>query len=330
MKAVIFHKYEDLDSLELMELEIPTPRDNEVLIKVHASSINSWDGDILKGIPLANRFQFGLFKPKKKVLGFDVAGHVEKVGRKVKQLKAGDEVFGDISTSGMGAMAEYVCAPEKVLAIKPAGMTFEEAAALPHTGVLALQGLRDKGNIHKGQKVLINGAGGGSGTFGVQIAKLFGAEVTCVDRERKFDMLRSLGTDHVFDYTKEDFTRKGQVYDLILDVVTYRSIFDYKRILSPGGIYVMLGGGDYAKVTQMFFLGPLITLTQRLFRGKAGKKMGILMHKPNKTDLNTLIKLFEAGKVVPVIDRTYPLSELAEAFRFYGKDLSLGKVVITI
>jgi len=330
MKAVIFHKYEDLDSLELIELEKPIPRDNEVLIKVHASSINSWDGDILKGTPLANRFQFGLFKPKKKVLGFDVAGHVEEVGGKVKQLKAGDEVFGDISTSGMGAMAEYVCAPEKVLAIKPAGMTFKEAAALPHTGVLALQGLRDKGHIQEGQKVLINGAGGGSGTFGVQIAKLFGAEVTCVDREMKFDMLRSLGTDHVFDYTMEDFTRKGQVYDLILDVVTYLSIRDYKRILSPGGIYVMLGGGDYAKVTQVFFLGPLITMTQRLFRGKAGKKMGVLMHKPNKKDLNTLRELFEAGKVSPVIDKTYTLSEVTEAFRYYGEGLAQGKVVITI
>ena len=330
MKAAIFHKYEDLDSLELIELEIPTPRDNEVLIKVHASSVNSWDGDILKGIPFVNRVSFGLFKPKTKIIGCDIAGQVEKVGRNVKHLKAGDEVLGDISTSGMGGMAEYVCAPEKVLALKPVGMTFEEAAAIPHTGVLALQGLRDKGHIHKGQKVLINGAGGGSGTFGVQIAKLFGAEVTCVDQERKFDMLRSLGADNLIDYTKENFTKNGQVYDLILDVVTYRSIFEYKRSLGPKGIYVMLGGGDYAKVTQIFFLGPLITMTQSLFRRKAGKKMGILMHKPNKKDLNTLIKLFEAGKVVPVIDRTYPLSELAEAFRYYGQGLSLGKIVITI
>ena len=330
MKAAVFHKYEDLDSLELIELEIPTPRDNEVLIKVHASSVNSWDGDILKGIPLANRFEFGLFKPKRKVLGCDIAGQVEKVGRNVKHLKAGDEVLGDISTSGMGGMAEYVCAPEKILALKPVGMTFEEAAAIPHTGVLALQGLRDKGHIHEGQKVLINGAGGGSGTFGVQIAKLYGAEVTCVDQERKFDMLRSLGADHVIDYTKEDFTKNGQLYDLILDVVTYRSIFDYKRALGPKGIYVMLGGGDYAKVTQIFFLGPLITMTQSLFRRKTGKKMGILMHKPKKMDLDTLIELYKAGKVVPVIDRTYPISELAEAFRYYGEGLSLGKVVIII
>jgi NADPH:quinone reductase-like Zn-dependent oxidoreductase len=330
MKAAIFHKYKDLDSLELIELEKPTPRDNEVLIKVHASSVNSWDWDILKGIPFANRIQFGLFKPKNKIIGCDIAGQVEKVGRNVKHLKAGDEVFGDISTSGMGGMAEYVCAPGKILALKPGGMTFEEAAAIPHTGVLALQALRDKGHIHEGQKVLINGAGGGSGTFGVQIAKLFGAEVTCVDSERKFDMLRSLGADHVIDYTKDGFTRNGKAYDLILDVVTYRSINDYKRALSPKGIYVMLGGGSYARVFQIFFLGPLITMTQSLFRGKAGKKMGILIHKPNKTDLDSLTELFEAGKVVPVIDRTYPLSELAEAFRYFGEGLSLGKVVITI
>jgi len=330
MKAAIFHKYKALDSLELTEMEIPSPGDNEVLIKVHASSVNSWDGDILKGIPFVNRMQFGLFKPKNKIIGCDIAGQVEKTGKNVKHLKAGDEVFGDISTSGMGGMAEYVCAPENILALKPGGMTFEEAAAIPHTGVLALQGLRDKGRIHEGQKVLINGAGGGSGTFALQIAKLFGAEVTCVDRERKFDMLRSLGADHVLDYTQEDFTRNGQLYDLILDVVTYRSISDYKRILSPGGIYVMLGGGSYAKVTRIFFMGPIITITQRLLRGKAGKKMGILMHKPNKTDLDSLTELFEAGKVIPLIDRTYPISELGEAFRYYGEGLALGKVVITI
>ncbi len=330
MKAIVFSKYEALDSLQVIELEIPSPKDNEVLIKVHASSINSWDSDILKGIPFASRVEFGLFNPKKKVLGCDVAGQVEQVGRNVKHFKVGDEVFGDISTSGKGAMAEYVCAPEKMLALKPTGMTFEEAAATPHTGVLALQGLRNKGHIHEGQKVLINGAGGGSGTFALQIAKLFGAEVTCVDRESKFDMLRSLGANHVIDYTKDDFTKNGQVYDLILDVVTYHSIFDNKRALGPKGIYVMLGGGDYSKVSQIFFLGPLITMTQSLFRRKTGKKMGLLMHRPNRKDLNTLIELFEAGKVVPQIDRTFPLSELAEAFRYYGEGLALGKVVIII
>ena len=324
MKAVIFHKYKAPESLELIEMEMPSPRDNEVLIKIHASSINSWDWDILKGIPLANRFEFGLFKPKRKVLGCDIAGQVEKVGKHVKQLKVGDEIFGDISGCGKGAFAEYVCVPEDLLALKSREMTFREAAALPHTGVLALQGLLDKGHIHEGQKVLINGAGGGSGTFAVQIAKLFGAEVTCVDRESKFDMLRSLGTDHVIDYTQEDFTKNGQVYDLILDVVTYRSIFDYKRALSPKGIYVMLGGGSWARVIQTMFLGPLISLT-------GSKKIHILMYKPNKKeDVDFMKELLEAGKVKPVIDRRYPLSEVAEALRYLGEGHAQGKVVITV
>jgi NADPH:quinone reductase-like Zn-dependent oxidoreductase len=230
----------------------------------------------------------------------------------------------------MGAFAEYVCVPENILALKPEGMTFEEAAAVPHTGVLALQGLRDKGHIQKGQKVLINGAGGGSGTFAVQIAKSFGAEVTGLDSRMKLDMLHSIGADHVIDYTEEDFTKKGEVYDLILDVVTYRSIFDYKRVLSPKGNYVMLGGGSYARVFQGMLLGPLISMSERLSDGQAGKKMGILMHKPNKKDLNLITELFEAGKVVPVIDKSYRLSEVAEAFRYYGEGLAQGKIVITM
>ena len=330
MKAVIFHQYETLESLELVEVEKPSPKETEVLIKVHASSINSWDWDILNGIPFANRLQFGLFKPKNKIIGCDIAGQVEKVGDKVKQLKTGDEIFGDISRCDMGGFAEYVCVPENILALKPGGMSFEEAAAIPHTGVLALQGLRNKGHIQKGQKVLINGAGGGSGTFAVQIAKLFEADVTCVDKGSKFNMLRSLGADHVIDFTQEDFTKNRQGYDLILDVVTYRSIFDYKRALSPGGIYVMLGGGSYARVFQVALLGPIITLIQSLSGKKAGKKMGILMHKPNSKDLHYLTELFEAGKLVPVIDKTYRLSEVAEAFRYFGEGLAQGKVVITI
>jgi len=323
MKAIVFHKYGSLDSIELIEAEKPSPKDNEVLVKVHASSINSWDWDLLKGIPFANRLMFGLLKPKTRIIGCDIAGRVEKVGRKVKQLQTGDEIFGDISGSGMGGFAEYVCVPENIIALKPDGMTFEEAAAVPHTGVLALQGLRDKGHIQKGQKVLINGAGGGSGTFAAQIAKSFGAEVTVVDSRRKFDMLLSLGADHVIDFTQEDFSRNGQVYDLILDVVTYRSIFDYKRVLSPNGIYVMLGGGSYARVFQGMLLGPLISMS-------GSKKMGILMHKPNKKDLNFMTELFEAGKVVPVIDKCYRLSEIGEAFRYYGEGLARGKVVITV
>jgi NADPH:quinone reductase-like Zn-dependent oxidoreductase len=330
MKAVVFHEYGSIDSLDIIEVDIPDPKEKEVLLKVHAVSVNSWDLDILKGIPFVNHMEFGLLKPRSRILGCDLAGRVEKVGIQVKELKIGDAVFGDISGCGMGAFAEYVCAPEKILALKPKGMTFEQAAALPHTGVLALQGLRDKGHIHKGQKVLINGAGGGSGTFAVQIAKYFGAEVTCVDISSKFDMLRSMGADHVIDYRHDDFSKKGPYYDLILDVVTFRSIFDYRRVLSPGGSYVMLGGGSYARVFQAMFLGPLISMMGRLSGQQKGKKLGLLMHKPNAKDLNLLTELFEAGKVVPEIDKLYQLDEIIEAFQYYSEDKALGKVVISV
>ena len=330
MKAVILKKYGSPDHLELTEVNKPVPEDNEVLVKVHAASVNSWDKDIIKGIPFANRMEFGIRQPKPRILGIDIAGHVEKVGSKVKDLQAEDEIFGDISGCGMGAFAEYVCVPEKILAVKPEAMTYEEAAAIPHTGVLALQGLRDKGHIQEGQKVLINGAGGGSGTFAVQLAKLFGAEVTCVDTSPKFDKLRSIGTDHVIDYTKEDFAGQGPVYDLILDVVTYRSISDYKRALGPGGIYVMLGGGSYSRVFKNLLQGSLISMKESLFERGAGRKMGLLMHKPNRKDLQYLTELFEAGKLVPVIDKSFRLSEVVEAFRYYGEDLAQGKVIITV
>ena len=330
MKAIILNKYGSPDYLELIEVDKPSPRDDEVLVKVHATSVNSWDKDILEGIPFVNRLEFGLLKPKPKIIGIDIAGQVEKVGSKVKDLQTGDEIFGDISGCGMGAFAEYVCVPENILALKPEVMTFEEAASIPHAGVLALQGLRHKGKIEKGQKVLINGAGGGSGTFAVQIAKSFGAEVTGLDSRSKLDMLRSIGADHVIDYTQEDFTKMGQVYDLILDVVTYRSIFDYKRVLSSRGIYVMLGGGSYSRVFQGMLLGPLISMSESLSGRQEGKKMGIMMHKPNKKDLNFLTELFEAGKVVTVIDKSFPLSEVVEAFRYYGEGLAQGKVVITV
>ena len=262
MKAIVYTRYGPPDVLQLQEVEKPAPKDNEVLVKVHAASVNSWDRDLLSGTPFINRLLFfGVLKPKTKILGCDIAGRVEAVGRNVKQFQPGDEVFGDISGCGFGGFAEYVCAHENSLAMKSASMTFGEAAAVPQTAVLALQGLRDKGQIQKGQKVLINGAGGGSGTFAVQIAKSFGAEVTGVDSTGKLDMLRSIGADQVIDYTQEDFTNNGQVYDLILDVVTYRSIFDYKRALSPKGIYVMLGGGSWARVFQNMFLGPYISMT---------------------------------------------------------------------
>jgi len=337
MKAVVCTKYGPPEVLQLREVAKPTPKDNEVLARVHAASVNAADVELLRGM-FVNRtlypilsllgdthrhpyYLLGSLKPIHKILGTDIAGRVEEVGRNVTQFQQGDEVFGDISGCGWGGFAEYVCARENALELKPASMTFEEAAVVPQAAVLALQGLRDKRQIQPGQKVLINGAGGGVGTFAVQIAKLFGAEVTGVDSTRKLDMVRSIGADQVIDYTKEDFTKSGQRYDMILDVAAHHSIFDYKRALSPKGIYVMVGGST-ARIFQGMFLGPWISMT-------GGKKMGILAHKPNK-DLVFMKELFEAGKVVPVIDRRYPLSEVPEALRYLGEGHAQGKVVITV
>ena len=321
MKAIVCTKYGPPDVLQLKEVEKPTPKDNEALVKVHAASVNAADLETLRGVFIVRIG--GPLKPMYKILGTDIAGRVEAVGRNVKQFQPGDEIWGDLSACGWGAFAEYVCVPENALRLKPASMTFEEAAAYPQAAVLALQNLRGKRPIEPGQKVLINGAGGGVGTFAVQLAKYFGAEVTGVDSTRKLDMLRSIGADQVIDYTQEDFTKSGQRYDLILDVVAYRSIFDYKRALSPKGIFVFVGGST-AAIFQALFLGPLISMT-------GSKKMGIVMWKPNKKeDLVFLKELFEAGKVVPVIDRCYPLSEVPEAFRYLGEGHTQGKVVITM
>lgn len=321
MKAIVFTKYGPPDVLQLKEVEKPTPKDDEVLVKVHAASVNSYDWELLRGTFFSRLF-FGLLKPKIKILGVDIAGRVEAVGRNVKQFQPSDEVFGDISACGWGGFAEYVCASENALALKSASMTFEQVAAVPQAAVLALQGLRDKGQIQPGQKVLINGGGGGVGTFAVQIAKSFGADVTGVDSTKKLDMMRSIGADLVIDYTQEDFTKNGQRYDLILNVAAYGSIFDYRRALSPKGIYVMTGG-SVARIFQTGLLGPWISMT-------GSKKMGSLMHKPNNRDLVFMNELLEAGKITPVIDRRYPLSEVAEALRYFGEGHAQGKVVITV
>ncbi len=320
MKAIVYTKYGLPDVLQLKEVEKPTPKDDEVLVKVHAASVNDWDWGLLRGKPFGNRIP-GLLKPKYKILGGDIAGRVEAAGRNVKQFQPGDEVFGDLCQCGWGGFAEYVCARENALTLKPAGMSFEEAAAVPQAAILALRGLRYKGRIQPGQKVLINGAGGGAGTFAVQIAKSFGAEVTGVDSTGKLEMMRSIGADQVIDYTKTDFTKNGRHYDLILDLAAHHSIFDYKRALNPKGIFVVVGGST-ARIFQAVFLGALISMT-------GGKKMGLLMHKPNE-DLAFIIELFEAGKVVPVIDRRYPLSEVAEALRYFGEGHAKGKLVITV
>jgi NADPH:quinone reductase-like Zn-dependent oxidoreductase len=323
MKAMVYTKYGPPDVLELKEVEKPIPKDNEVLVKVHAASANAGDWHLLRADPFLVRLMgVGLLKPKNKILGSDIAGRVEAVGKNAKQLQPGDEVFGDISGCGFGAFAEYVCASENALVLKPSSTTFEEAAAVPVAAVTALQGLRDKGQIQPGQKVLINGASGGVGTFAVQIAKSFGAEVTGVCSTRNLDMARSIGADQVIDYTGEDFTKNGQHYDLILAANGYHSISDYKRALSPKGIYVMTGGSG-AQMFQAMFLGPWISMT-------GSKKMGSLMAQPNNKDLVFIKELLEAGKVVPVIDRRYPLSEVAEAIRYLEEGHARGKVVITL
>ena len=321
MKAIVYTKYGPPEVLQLKEVEKPTPRDNEALVKVHAASVNDWDWMALNGESFVTRLIHGLLKPKIKILGCDIAGQVEAVGKNVKQFQQGDEVFGDLCECGFGGFAEYVCAPENALALKPASMTFEEAAAIPQAGMLAVQGLRDKGQIQSGQKLLINGAGGGVGTFGVQIAKLYGVEVTGVDSSGKLDMMRSIGFDHVIDYTKEDFTKNGQCYDLILDNKMNRSIFDYMRALSPNGIYVTTGG-SIDRFFQAFLLGPLISLFSK-------KSIRIVALKPNK-DLAYLNELFEAGKITSVIDGPYKLSEVPEALRYFGEGNHKGKVVITV
>ena len=322
MKAVVYEKYGPPEVLQFKEVEKPTPKDNEILVKVHAASVNVEDLDFLRGRGFSVRF-VGPIKPKYKILGFDIAGRIETVGRNVKQFQPGDEVFGDLFSYGLGAFAEYVCAPEKALVLKPASMTFEEAATVPSRAIIALQGLRDKRQLQPGQKVLINGAGGGVGPFAVQIAKYFGAEVTGVDNASKLDMLRSIGADHVIDYTQEDFTKNGQHYDLILDIAAHHSIFDYRRALSPKGIYLIVGGSR-SSIFQVVFLGPLISII-------GSKKMGLMMWKPNKKeDLDFMKELIEAGKVVPVIDRCYPLSEVAEALRYFEEGHPQGKIVLTV
>jgi NADPH:quinone reductase-like Zn-dependent oxidoreductase len=307
--------------LEIQDVSAPVPNDDEVLVKVHATSVNDWDWGLMRGKPLMIRLLSGLLKPKLKILGVDVSGEVEAVGKDVTRFQPGEKVYGDLSECGFGGFAEYACAKESSLALKPESMTFVEAAALPHAAMLAVQGLRDQGHLEPGQKVLINGAGGGVGTLGVQIAKVLDVEVTGVDNSGKLQMMRSIGFDHVIDYTKEDFTRTGQAYDLILDTKTNRSIFKYLRALNPNGKYVTVGG-SMARLFQAFFLGSLIrTLTKKNIR--------VLALEPNK-DLDYVSELFETGKLKPIIDGPYELSETAEALQRFGQGIHKGKIVICI
>jgi NADPH:quinone reductase-like Zn-dependent oxidoreductase len=319
MKAILSEQYGSPDVLKLREVEKPAPKGGEVLVKVHAASVNAYDWHLLTAdIFLVRMMGGGLLKPKFSIPGADVAGIVESVGPGVEQFRPGDEVYGEISH---GSFAEYVAGSVKGLAPKPANLTFEEAAAVPMAAVTALQGLRDEGHIQAGQKVLIQGASGGVGTFAVQIAKSFGAEVTAVCSTRNLDQARALGADQVIDYTKEDFTQNGQQYNLILAANGFHPLSAYKRALAPGGIYVMAGGKP-AQIFQAMLLGPLMS--------SGGKKMGGVSATMKNRDLMSIKELLEAGKIMPVIDRCYPLSEAAEALRYLGEGHARGKVVISV
>ena len=320
MKAIVYTEYGPPEVLQLQEVDKPSPRDDEVLVEVRATSINYFDWHILQGdLFLLRLTTGGLRKPRQKILGDDIAGRVEAAGSKVKQFRPGDEVFGICNS---GAFAEYRCVAEDKLVLKPASISFEEAATVPMAAIPALQGLRDKGGIQPGQRVLIHGASGGVGTFAVQIAKSFGAEVTGVCSTKKSDMVRSIGADHVIDYSQEDFATCGQRYDRILAVGGSRSVFDYARALSPEGVYVCVGG-SFSQYFQALLLGPLIAL-------RGSKRVGSGLGIPNQGDLSFLAELLETGKVVPVMDRSYPLHEAAEALRYYGEGHTRGKIVITV
>jgi NADPH:quinone reductase-like Zn-dependent oxidoreductase len=322
MKAIVYTKYGSPEVLQLKEEEKPVPKDNEVLIKIHAASINHMEWGFVRGEPFIVRLWSGLFKPKNKILGADIAGRIEAVGENVKEFQPGDEVFGDISGCGHGGYAQYAAVPENLLVLKPAEISFEEAAAVPVAAITALQGIR-KGDIQPRQKVLINGASGGVGTFAVQIAKSFGTEVTAVCSTTKLNMVKSIGADFCIDYTKEDFTQNRQCYDLIIAANGYHSISDYKRALTPKGALIVTGG-SMAQVFQSMFLGPLISL----IGSKKIMNMGVA--KSNKEDLTFLKELLEAGKVRPVLDRCYILSEVPDALRYFGEGHARGKVVIAV
>ncbi len=319
MKAIIHEKYGPPDVMRLVEVEKPIPNDDQVLVKIHASSVNALDWHLLTADIFLVRLSMGLFGPKNPVRGADIAGRVEAVGRNVTKFKPGGEVFGDI---GHGGFAEYTVASERALVLKPANLSFEQAAALPVAALTALQGLRDVGKIQAGQSVLINGAAGGVGTFAVQIAKAFGAEVTAVCSARNLEQARTLGADHVIDYSKENFTESDQRYDLIFAANGHHPLAAYKRVLKPRGIYVMAGGTS-KQIFDAMLLG-------RLMSEKDGRKMTNFMAESKPEDLQTLKEMCEAGKIVPVIDKRYPLEQTPEALRCLGSGHARGKVIVTV
>jgi NADPH:quinone reductase-like Zn-dependent oxidoreductase len=320
MKAVVYTRYGPPDVLRFTDVEKPAPRDNEVLVKVRAVSLNRSDWEALRGKPLYAR-TMGPFRPRHHVLGSDIAGRVEAAGRSTTTFRPGDDVFADI-LSYMGGFAEYVCVPEGALAPMPAGMAYEEAAALPQAGAIALQGIRDNGQVQPGQKVLINGAGGGSGSYAVQLAKLHGAEVTGVDNAEKLAFMRALGADHVVDYARADFTRNGRTYDLILDLAAHRSAVAYGGSLAPGGRYLYVGGSA-ATLLQVLLVGPLLGRAQ-------GKQLRLLVVRLGAQRLAPIVELCQAGRIATVIDRRYRLPEVPEALRYLGEGHAKGKVVVIV
>jgi NADPH:quinone reductase-like Zn-dependent oxidoreductase len=321
MKAIVHETYGSPAVLQLKELEKPTPKNDEVLVKVYAASLNAYDWHMVTADVFLVRLDAGILRPKNTMLGADIAGRIEAVGADIKKFKVGDEVFGE-GRRASGGFAEYVCARETTLILKPANLSFDEAAAVPMAAVTALQGLRDNGHIRPGQKVVIDGAGGGVGTFAVQIAKSFGAEVTAVCSAENLETARAIGADHVIDYAQEDFTRNGQHYDLILAANGYHSIFDYKRALTADGIFVV-AGGSIARIFEIILLGKWLS-------NRGSQKFVNFLAKITPQDLGVLKELLEKRKVKPVIDRRYPLSEAAEALRYLGKRHSRGKVIITV
>lgn len=317
MKAAVYREYGSPDVLEYADVQKPTPTNDEVLVDVRASSINHWDWELLRGKPITTRLS-GPFGPSHTVLGADVAGRVRAVGDDVTQFQPGDDVWGDLCESGWGAFAEYACAREDALAPKPDGVSYEQAASVPQAGTMALQGL---GDVRAGQRVLINGAGGGVGTIAVQLADAVGAEVTGVDRAEKLDAIRSLGADHVVDYTQDDVTSADERYDLVLDVVGNRSVFDWRRVVGPGGRYVMVGGTT-ARIAQTVALGPVLSRF-------GSRHLGLLIARPNE-GLDRLGDRLDDHTLSPVVDRRFTLEAVPDAFRYYEAGRFVGKIVVTV
>ncbi len=323
MKAIIQEKYGSPDVLTLDDIEVPTPNEKEVLVRVRGASVHAGDWHLMRGTPFVIRLVFGgLFRPKVKVLGTDMAGEVEAIGSQVTQFQPGDAVFADLSTSGFGAFAEYVVVPETAIAPKPSNLNFEAAATVPVSGIAALQALRDQGQLQPGQQVLINGASGGVGSYAVQLAKAMGAEVTAVCSTSKLAMVRSLGADHLIDYRQEDPTQTGQQYDLIVDAAAYRSVTDYQPVLKPTGTYILVGGSS-RQLFQTLLLSPW--LTRRMHRS-----IKVLQSEPNRADLMELKRLIEAGQVKPEVDQSYPLSQVPQAIRQLEARQVKGKLAIVV